>query len=158
MSFQVVICLSLKGYPLIVHLCVCLSIYGSICPSMCLSVHLCFNLPLTFLCLCVAFMLMLLSFEVDKAIADYFKQVFLMSFQVFIYLSFKGYPHIVHPFVCLSIFVSVCSSMCMSATDLAVSLRGFRVDVTVLRSVQSRGRFLQVSICSIFKLSMCLSF
>jgi hypothetical protein len=31
------------------------------------------SMPLTFLCLCVAFVLMLLSFEADKAVADYFK-------------------------------------------------------------------------------------
>ncbi len=86
---------------------------STFCSSFCLPVHLCFNLLLAVLCLCLAFVLMLLSFEADKAIADYFKQVFFSCpFKCPSVCPFARFS----PFKCLSvcIFLHFCPSKCLS--------------------------------------------
>jgi hypothetical protein len=55
----------------LLHFYLILSILVSVCPSWCFFAHLCVSM----LCFCGAFVLMLLSFKADKAVADYFKQV-----------------------------------------------------------------------------------
>ncbi len=99
-------CPSATVCPLSVHISNCNLLYY--CLSVSPSVHLCVNLPLTFLCLYVAFLLMLLSFERTKLWRITWSKYVLCPFKLSICLFFKDYPHIVHTCVYLLIYVSVC--------------------------------------------------